>query len=306
MNTVAILSPGDMGHAVGQLLLEHELRVVTCLAGRSARTRALSEKAGIVDLPSLEEMGSQSDVMLPITVSESAPDVCRRVADAMLATGAKPLFGECNAVAPQLVRRMEPMITTAGGRFVDASIIGGPPRNGSSPRFYASGPHAAEFEGLREFGLDVRNIGPEIGKASGIKMCYAAMTKGSSALYTQFVVTAEARGLFDAPNSEYPTGEAPVLERGEPLRVVDASEARARREDHGGRNHGAGKRPHTGLVNAGDPADAGGPQLPLPAQQTPQPLPRPPVQRRLGSHPLPCRDGRTIAILVETVARPKI
>ena len=38
MNTVAILSPGDMGHAVGQLLKEHELGVLTCLAGRSRRT----------------------------------------------------------------------------------------------------------------------------------------------------------------------------------------------------------------------------------------------------------------------------
>ena len=201
MNTVAILSPGDMGHAVGQLLLENELRVVTCLAGRSARTRALSEKAGIVDLPSLEEMVSQSDVVLSITVSEVAPDVCRMVAGAMLATGAKPLFGECNAVAPQQSRRMEPMITAAGGR------------NGSSPRFYASGPHAPEFEGLREFGLDVRNIGPDIGQASGIKMCYAAMTKGSSALYTQLLVAAEAMGLLKPLKAEFQSGQAQVLER---------------------------------------------------------------------------------------------
>ena len=227
MNTVAILSPGDMGHAVGQLLREHELRVVTCLAGRSARTRALSEKAGIVDLPNLEEMVSLSEVILSITVSEAVPDVCRMVADAMRATGAKPLFGECNAVAPQLARRMEPVITTAGGRFVDASIIGGPPRNGSSPRFYASGPHAAEFEGLREFGLDVRNIGPEIGKASGIKMCYAAMTKGSSALYTQLLVAAEAMGLLEPLKAEFQSGQAPVLERME--RSLAGVPARSRR-----------------------------------------------------------------------------
>lgn len=227
MNTVAILSPGDMGHAVGQLLREHELRVVTCLAGRSARTRTLSEKAGIVDLPNLEEMVSQSDVILSITVSEVVPDVCRMVADAMLATGTKPLFGECNAVAPQVARRMEPIITGAGGRFVDASIIGGPPRNGSSPRFYASGPHAAEFEGLREFGLDVRNLGPEIGKASGIKMCYAAMTKGSSALYTELLVAAEAMGLLEPLKAEFQSGQAPVFQRME--RSLSGVPARSRR-----------------------------------------------------------------------------
>ena len=136
MDTVAILSPGDMGHAVGRWLREHELRVVTCLNGRSARTRALSEQAGIVDIPSLEEMVGQSGVILSITVSAAVPDVCGQVAQAIRATGARPLFGECNAVSPQLARRMEPIIADAGGRFVDASIIGSPPRDGSKPRFY--------------------------------------------------------------------------------------------------------------------------------------------------------------------------
>ena len=56
INTVAILSPGDMGHAVGQLLREHELQVITCLTGRSQRTRDLSNKAGIVDIPDFNEI----------------------------------------------------------------------------------------------------------------------------------------------------------------------------------------------------------------------------------------------------------
>ena len=35
------------------------------------------------------------------------------------------------------------IIEAAGGRFIDAGIIGGPPGSGSPPRFYASGPHEA-------------------------------------------------------------------------------------------------------------------------------------------------------------------
>ena len=185
IETVAVLRPGDMGHAVGQLLRENELRVVTCLAGRSGRTKTLSEQAGIIDVPNLERLVEQTDIVLSITVSESAPTVARGIADAIKATqaaGSDILFAECNALAPQTVRQLEPVITDSGGRFVDASIIGGPPRNGSSPRFYASGPQAAELEKLREFGLDVRIIGSETGQASGIKMCYAAITKGTGAL----------------------------------------------------------------------------------------------------------------------------
>jgi 3-hydroxyisobutyrate dehydrogenase-like beta-hydroxyacid dehydrogenase len=213
INTVAILSPGDMGHAVGQLLREHEVRVITCLAGRSGRTRELAEKAGIIDVPSLEEMVKQSEVVMSITVSEVVPQVCQEVADAICATSHEVLFAECNAVAPQVVQKMEPVITSAGGRFVDVSIIGSPPRNGRSPRFYTSGPHAPEFEEMREFGLDVRNIGPNIGQASGIKMCYAAMTKGSAALYSQLLMAAELLGLSDPLRAEFQSSQSAVYQR---------------------------------------------------------------------------------------------
>lgn len=214
INTVAILSPGDMGHAVGQLLREHELRVVTCLTGRSGRTRALAEKAGIEDIADFNEMVKNSDVILSMTVSEVAPQVCQQVADAIKATGAADvMFAECNAIAPQLTRKLELIITQVGARFVDASIIGGPPRGGSSPRFYTSGPNATELEQLREFGLDVRNIGPDTGQASGIKMCYAAMTKGSTALFSELLLAAEMMGLSDHLKAEFQNSQAAVYQR---------------------------------------------------------------------------------------------
>ena len=216
IETVAVLSPGDMGHAVGQLLRENELRVVTCLAGRSGRTKTLSEQAGIIDVPNLERLVEQTDIVLSITVSESAPTVARGIADAIKATqaaGSDILFAECNALAPQTVRQLEPVITDSGGRFVDASIIGGPPRNGSSPRFYASGPQAAELEKLREFGLDVRIIGSETGQASGIKMCYAAMTKGTAALQAQLLMAAELMGLSQDLKEEFQNGQSAMYQR---------------------------------------------------------------------------------------------
>ena len=178
INTVAILSPGDMGHAVGRRLREQELRVVTCLAGRSQRTRALSEQAGIEDLATMEEMVSASDVILSITTSEAAPLLCQEVADAIRNAGTELLFAECNAIAPQKTRSLEPIISGVGSRYVDASIIGGPPRPGYSPHIYASGEHAPELGQLRDHGLDIRVIGNEVGQASGLKMTYAASTKG--------------------------------------------------------------------------------------------------------------------------------
>ncbi|MBQ11478.1 MAG: 6-phosphogluconate dehydrogenase [Planctomyces sp.] len=227
IETVAILSPGDMGHAVGQLLREHELKVVTCLTGRSQRTKDLAELAGIADVPDFNDMLAQSQIILSISVSEMVPTICQQVADAIKATNANVLFAECNAVAPQLSRRMEPILTEAGGRYIDASIVGGPPKNGSSPRFYASGDNTAEFEGLANFGLDVRTVGTEVGQASGIKMCYAAMTKGSSALYSELLMAAEMMGLSDFVKAEFQSSQPAVLQRME--RGLPGVPAKARR-----------------------------------------------------------------------------
>lgn len=213
IESLAILSPGDMGHAIGQLLRENELRVLTCLAGRSGRTRELSEKAGIIDVPSMNDLVEQSDVIMSVTVSEAVPGLCHEIADAVKATGTDLLFAECNAIAPTLSQEMEKVLKEGGARYIDASIIGPPPRNGSSPRVYASGDNVAEFEQLRDFGLDVRNLGPKLGRASGIKMCYAAMTKGTTALQAELLIAAEKMGLSEELMAEFAGSQPAVIDR---------------------------------------------------------------------------------------------
>ena len=227
ISTVAILSPGDMGSAVGRRLRESELDVITCLVDRSDRTRALSAKAGIRDVPTMEELVEQSDLIMSMTVSEAVSSLCKQVADALTATGADTLFAECNAIAPQLVRDLERVITGAGGRFVDVSIIGGPPRPGYSPHFYASGEQAFEFEQLNGLGLTVLKLDGEVGQASGIKMCYAAMTKGSWALYSELLMAAELMGLTEPLLAEFQSGQQAVLQRME--RTLPTVPARSRR-----------------------------------------------------------------------------
>ncbi len=227
VETVAIISPGDMGHAVGRLLRENGLRVITCLAGRSPRTRGLSQQAGIADVPTLDELVQEADILLSITVSEAVPGLCKEVAGVLRRTGADLLFAECNAIAPQLSRDMEKIITGAGGRYVDASIIGGPPKDGHCPRFYASGPNAVELQQLEPCGLDVRVIGPEVGQASGIKMCYAALTKGSAALQAQLLMAAEIMGLSKPLQEEFENSEPTAWKRMEGF--IPALPARSRR-----------------------------------------------------------------------------
>ena len=211
--TIGILSPGDMGYAVGGRLAENGLRVVAALGDRSERTRRLAAQAGIEDVGDYTGLVRAADAILCILVPAEAEATAQRVADALAATGASLLYADCNAIAPQTVQRISQVITGAGSRFVDASIIGGPPRPGYTPRFYASGPGAAEFAALNDFGLEVVGMGERVGDASAIKMCYGALTKGQSALYTELLVAAEALGVSDALAAEFRHSQADALKR---------------------------------------------------------------------------------------------
>ena len=198
VRTVAILSPGDMGHAVGRALAAHGLRIVTCLEGRSGRTRGLAEAAGFEEAPSLEAMVSEADLVLSIMPPSAAFDAARKLAAAMKASGARPCFADCNAVSPQTVRRIAEAVAECGSPFVDAGSVGPAPGKGAQPtRFYVSGERAEILDAIDGAGLTVRHMGPEIGRASAIKMCYAAITKGSWTLYAAALTTAEVAGLTD-------------------------------------------------------------------------------------------------------------
>ncbi len=192
---VGILSPGDMGGATGGQLRNNGLEVYTCLEGRSALTRQIAAEAGFIDTPGLDELVQSIDLLLSILVPSEAMGMAERVATAMKRTGATPVYADCNAIAPQTVEKIETIIRGAGATFIDAGIIGGPPTPRMDTTFYCSGPETAAFEALGEHGLSVKVVGSKIGMASGLKMVYAASTKGTTALWTELLVAARAMGL---------------------------------------------------------------------------------------------------------------
>ncbi len=195
IKTVAIMSPGEMGHAVGRGLLAGGLSVITCLEGRSDLTRNLAERAGIGDTPGLGEMLAEADLVLSIGPPAKAAEMASAVAQAMSDSGNALPYADCNAVSPATARRIGDEIARAGADFIDGGIIGGPPGTGAQPRFYVSGERASLMSELDGKSIRVRPIGDKIGRASGLKMCYASMTKGTLALQTAVFTVAVALGL---------------------------------------------------------------------------------------------------------------
>ena len=213
IQTIGVMSPGDMGHSVGNVLRENGLRVISCLGDRSERTKGLAAEAGIEDVPTYADLVQEADLLLSILVPAQAMNAAQRVAETLAKTGADLAYADCNAIAPQTVRAVGEIITGAGGTFIDGSIVGGPPRGESHPRLYVSGPDTAPMEALNEHGLRVVSLGEEIGLASALKMCYSAWTKGSTALFTELLVAAQAMGVSDALRHEFEQSQSALLLR---------------------------------------------------------------------------------------------
>src|SRR5688572_29120765 len=213
IRNVGVVSPGDMGQAIAGRLKESGMTVHAALDGRSERTKSLARAAGLTDCGSIDKLVSTCELIISVINPGEALDVARKVASAMKATGRKIAFADLNAVSPQTARDTDKLIRDAGGMFIDGGIIGPPPRGEKDkPRLYVSGPDAYLFEQIKHPNLQVRIMSERIGDASGVKMCYAAMTKGTTALAVELLMAARMLGVEQALEKELRDSRSDVFD----------------------------------------------------------------------------------------------
>jgi len=195
--TIAILAPGDMGSGVGQAMCAEGHRAVTALNGRSAHTRSLAEAAGIEDLGSVTDAVAAADLVLSILPPDRAVALAEEVAAAMMSTGARPAYADCNAISPMTVAKVADALAATGATVIDCGIVGLNPIKSPPTRFYVSGPDVSMIQRMDCPALSVRPIGDKVGQASALKMVYAAGTKGVWTLQTALLLTAARQGVLD-------------------------------------------------------------------------------------------------------------
>src|SRR5437762_3934117 len=197
--TIAVVAQGMMGSGVGKRLHERGAEVRTLLSGRSAASAERARAAGMRPADDEKALLSGADFFLSILPPGEAESIARQLAPALSTLDKKPVYVDCNAVSPQTAERVAAIVGPTGAAFVDAGIIGGPPRPGYSPAIYASGPAVGQSAVLRGCGLDWRVIDGPIGAAPGLKVSYAGVTKGITALGSATILGAARLGLAQAP-----------------------------------------------------------------------------------------------------------
>jgi 3-hydroxyisobutyrate dehydrogenase-like beta-hydroxyacid dehydrogenase len=145
-------------------------------------------------------MGSLADLCeaCSVVVSVCPPHAAEDVAERVVSCGFSGLYLDANAISPGRATRIGRNMTAAGVAFVDGGIIGGPAWEPGKTWLFLSGEQAQVVADCFSAGpLETAVIGSEIGKASALKMCYAAWTKGSEALRCAILATARELGVWE-------------------------------------------------------------------------------------------------------------
>ncbi|PSN69983.1 6-phosphogluconate dehydrogenase C-terminal domain-like protein [Corynespora cassiicola Philippines] len=209
--TIGIISIGQMGLGIAKLLTAHRYKVLTNVSDRSPATQARAREAQLGLVSSDVDLVSQSDYIFSIVPPRDAMATASRIIDAVKAaqrdSSSALYFLDLNAISPSTALKIASAFEDGAKdvRFVDGGIIGGPPSpvadssEWKKPGVPLSGPfplHEAPVSGedLAQV-FNTRYLDEKIGSASGLKCCFAALSKGMTALALQSFTTASSLGV---------------------------------------------------------------------------------------------------------------
>jgi 3-hydroxyisobutyrate dehydrogenase-like beta-hydroxyacid dehydrogenase len=178
--------------------------------GRSPATRERAARFELRDAHTVAELCATCSIL----VSICPPHAAESVAHDVVASAFSGLYLDANAIAPQRALRMSQALMQAGVTFVDGGIIGGPAWQPGSTWLYLSGPAATTIAACFVSGpLETRVLGATIGTASALKMCFAAYSKGTTALLCAILATAERLGVREALEQQWSHDDAGFAEQ---------------------------------------------------------------------------------------------
>jgi 3-hydroxyisobutyrate dehydrogenase-like beta-hydroxyacid dehydrogenase len=197
---LGILHPGAMGSSVGAAARKGGARVVFASEGRGEATRQRGREAGLEDVGTLAALLEASGCV----VSVCPPHAAEAQAKAVASLGFRGVYADVNAIAPATARGIARVVEEAGASFVDGGIVGPPARQPGTTRLYLSGEEAGRIAAFFTRGpLEAIVLPGPPGAASALKVCFAAYTKGSTALLAAIRALAQQEGVEEGLLSEW-------------------------------------------------------------------------------------------------------
>lgn len=200
---IGFLHPGSMGISLAASAQNSGHTAYWASEGRSQATHERAQSHALTDAGTLAALCDTCSAIVAICPPHAAQDVAQQVIDNEF----KGLYVDANAIAPQTAREIAAAMAEAGIDFVDGSVIGGPAWEPGRTWLYLSGPKAHDVTGCFAAGpLETAVIGEKAGEASALKMCFAAYTKGSTALLCAILAAAEELNVREALEAQWSRG----------------------------------------------------------------------------------------------------
>lgn len=207
---VGILHPGAMGVSIAASAKNTGYSVYWASEGRSLQTYERANKINLLDMHSVAKLCDECSVIFSVCPPHAAEDVAKEV----IGHGFRGVYLDANAISPQRAIRIDQAMSDAGVEFVDGGIIGGPAWRSGRTWLYLSGKEAQRVASCFSAGpLETAVIGDSAGKASALKMCYAAYTKGSTALLSAILAVAEALDVREELANQWSRGGSDFAEQ---------------------------------------------------------------------------------------------
>jgi 3-hydroxyisobutyrate dehydrogenase-like beta-hydroxyacid dehydrogenase len=207
---IGFLHPGDMGISLAAAAQKSGHAAYWVSAGRSPQTRARAQEHDLLDARTLADLCATCSYIVSICPPHAAEEVAQQVASHSF----QGIYIDANAIAPPRARRIGQSLEEAGADFVDGGIIGGPAWEPGRTWLHLSGPRAEKVAAcFADSPLQTNILGPDPGKASALKMCFAANTKGTTALMCAILAAAEKYEVREDLFRQWSHGGSNMAER---------------------------------------------------------------------------------------------
>lgn len=180
---IGFIGFGEVASTISKALINEGIEIYTSLENRSIKTHKLASKIGVNLCKSYKEVAITSDILISAVVPAKSIQVAQEVGQY-----SKGIYVDMNNVSPITVKKA--LEHVKNHKTVDAAIMGGIRNKGINVMILASGNSAQQFAELNNYGMNIKVIGSEIGKASTLKMLRSSYTKGVSALLSESLYAA--------------------------------------------------------------------------------------------------------------------
>jgi 3-hydroxyisobutyrate dehydrogenase len=193
---VGFVGLGTMGRPMARRILaaDHEL---VCSSRSPAAVRELVAEGARAAGGPAEVVASSEITVLCLPDDEAVATV---VAEAVPAVSGR-LLVDCSTVAPETERRLHELVRSAGGRYLDAPISGGPAGAAAGTLAVMAGGEAGALDrarpALAAFAAEVTHVGGP-GAGQVVKLCNQLVVAGQMLGLCEAVLLAERSGVDPA------------------------------------------------------------------------------------------------------------